>query len=271
MSKIFKKGHEQLLDYEDRWQSSMGGSIPGERAVFRGKDAFSELKDFSWIELQYFCITGKMPSKSASKFLNGLFCMCFNYPDPRIWCNRVSALAATTSSTAQLAVCAGSSTTEAEIYGGPTGIRAMEFLFRLKNEIDNGLSIDKYIEDELKKNKAIFGYGRPVLPTDERVKPALELLTDLALNERAYLQLALRVDKFLSNSRYKLQLNIAGVFAAFCADEELKCDDIYYLTTVCFSTGMLACYLDAKSKPEGALFPLRCERISYNGVQYRKW
>jgi hypothetical protein len=271
MAKLFKKGHELLLDYEGRWQSSMGGSIPGERVVFRGKDVFSEFKDLSWLELQFYCIAGSMPSKAASKFLNGLYCMCFNYPDPRIWCNRVSALAATASSTAQLGVCAGSSTTEAAIYGGPTGIKAMDFLYRLKSELDNGLPLKKYLEGELKKNKAIFGFGRPVLTIDERVKPALNLLSELHLDKREYLQLAIRVDKFLSNSRYKLRLNIAGVFAAFCADEGLAREDIYYLTVVSFSTGMLACYLDAQSKPEGALFPLRCERISYEGVDSREW
>lgn len=265
------KGKEILIDSEDMWRSSMGGSVPGERAVFRGKDVFSEFKDSSWLELQYFCITGKMPSKAAAKFLNGMYCMCFNYPDPRIWCNRVSALAATTSSTAQLAVSASSSVTEAEIYGGPTGIKAMEFLFGLKNEIDNGSSMSKVIKEELKKNKAIFGYGRPVLPVDERVKPALDLLAELNLDKREFIQLILEVDKFLRNSRYKLQLNIAGVFAAFCADEKLKSKDIYYLTVTSFSIGMLACYLDASEKPPGSFFPLRCNRISYNGNKNRNW
>jgi citrate synthase len=271
MSKLHEKGHVNLLDYESIWRSKMGGSIPGERVVFRGKDAFSEFKNSSWMELQYYCITGNMPSTAASKFLNGLFCMCFNYPDPRIWCNRISALAATASSTAQLAVCAGSSATEAEIYGGPTGIKAMDFLFRLKNEMENGIQLQDYVEEELKLNKAIYGFGRPVLPIDERVKPALDLLAELSLVERDYIQLAIKVEEFLSKSRYKLNLNIAGVFAAFCADEGLKREDIYYLTIVGFSIGMLACYLDADSQPNGALFPIRCERISYQGVNHREW
>jgi hypothetical protein len=197
--------------------------------------------------------------------------MCFNYPDPRIWCNRISALAATVSSTAQLGVCAASSVTEAEIYGGPTGIRAMDFLFRLRRDLDDGLPMNKCMQDELKKNKAIFGYGRPVLSTDERVRPALDLLKELNLYEREYLGLALEVEKYLIKSRYKLKLNIAGVFAAFCADEGLKSKDMYYLGIVAFSTGMLACYLDVADKPEGALFPMRCERIAYEGVNNRKW
>ncbi len=271
MSKSKVYGYKQLLESENTWQSSVGGSIPGERVVFRGKDAFSEFKDWSWIELLYFCVSCKQPSKESAKFINGLYCMCFNYPDPRIWCNRVAALAGTVSSTAHLAVCAGSSVTEAQIYGGPTGLRAMDFLFRLKQAISHGLTLSEVVKKEIRTNKAIFGYGRPVVPIDERVKPAIDLLTELKLHKREYILLALEVENYLINSKYKLYLNIAGVFAAFCADEGLKREDIYYLTTVSFSIGMLACYLDASDKPEGSFFPLRCDRICYEGVDTRQW
>lgn len=265
------KGHERLLAYEDNWITSMGGCVLGERAIFRGRDIFSEFKNISWVEHQYFCITGEIPSKAASKFLNGLFVMCFNYPDPRIWCNRIAALGATTSSTAILSVTAASSSTEAEIYGGPTGIRAMDFFFRAKNEVGDSLSLNEFIELELKKNRGIFGYGRPLSSIDERVEPAYKLLKELGLHDRDYIKLAFAVNEILEDSRFKLRINIAGVFAAFCADEGLKQEDIYYLTTVCFSTGMLACYLDTIKKPVGALFPIRCNRINYEGVPIRNW
>lgn len=271
MSRPKEYGFKQLLESEHSWQSNMGGSILGERVVFRGKDVFSEFKDWSWIEMLYFCVSGNQPSNESIKFLNGLYCMCFNYPDPRIWCNRVAALAGTASSTAQLGVSAGSSATEAQIYGGPTGLRAMDFLFRLKNDLGKGLSISEVVRKEIRINKVVFGYGRPILPIDERVKPALELLAELNLHEREYLLLALEVEKYLISSRYKLHLNIAGVFAAFCADDGLKRDDIYYLTTSSFSIGMLACYIEANDKPEGALFPLRCKSISYEGANSRQW
>lgn len=271
MSKKKLIGINSLLEFEDHWRSNYGGSIPGVSAIFHGKDMFTEFKDYSWIEMLYFSLKKVKPSEEATKFINGVFCMCFNYPDPRIWCNRVAALAGTTSSTPNLGVCAGSSVTEAQIYGGPTGIRAMDFLFRIKKAMENGEQLDEFVSSELKKNKAIFGYGRPVLPIDERVAPALELLTELNLHKREYISIALKVDDYLKKSRFKLNINIAGVFAAFCADENMSRDDINNLTIVCFSIGMLACYLDANNKNVGLLFPLRCNRISYDGHEKREW
>lgn len=271
MSKYNKFGHEKLIFSEDLWESTMGGCFPGERAVFRGKDVFSEFKNWGWLNMLFFCSTGKKLSANSEKFLNGLYCMCFNYADPRIWNNRVAALAGTVSSTAQLGVCASSAVSEAVIYGGPPVSQSLEFLIRAKKCYDNGQSCKQIIEDELQKNRTVFGYGRPISKLDERVEPAISLLKDLDLFDRPYMQLAMLMHEHLINSEQEISINIGGVMAGFCADEGATPQELYYLMVVCFYVGSLACYIDTIEKPEGMFFPIRCSRVKYSGAEIRAW
>ena len=266
-----KKGHKRLLEFENMYRSEMGGSIPGHRAIFRGLDVFSEFKNWSWIKMLFYCVTGRLPSDETDKFLSGLYCMCFNYADPRIWNNRVSSLAATTSSTAQLAVCSAAAVSEAEIYGGPPVSRALNFLLNAKERFDQGVDIRKIISNELDKNGVVYGYGRPVNKNDERIAPTIKLLKELNLFNRPYIQFALKIQDELLSSKSKIGFNIGGVMAAFCADENITPKQLYELMVVCFYVGHLACFIDTESNPVGLFYPIRCERISYEGVPKRSW
>jgi len=260
-----------LEEFEDIWQSAMGGSIPGERSVFRGKDVFTEFKNWSWIRMLFFCVSGREPTKNAERFLNGLYCMCFNYADPRIWNNRVAALAATSSSTAQLGVSAASAVSEAKIYGGPPVARALRFLLDAKRRYDNGENVENIVEKELKENGVLFGFGRPVINKDERIQPALSLLKELHLYERPYVKFAVQLETELLKRKSNIGFNIGGVMAAFCADEDLSANELYKLMVVCFYVGQLACYIEAEGKPVGSFFPLRCQKIKYAGKPIRDW
>lgn len=262
---------KNLEDFEEIWKSAMGGSIPGERTIFRGRDVFSEFKNWSWIKMLYFCVSGREPTKEAESFLNGLYCMCFNYADPRIWNNRVATLAATSSSTAQLGVCAASAVSEAKIYGGPPVARALKFLLEAKNKFDGGESVKYIVEKELNENGVLFGFGRPVNNKDERIKPAINLLKELNLLERPYVQFAIKLEQELKNSKSEIGFNIGGIMAAFCADENLSAKELYQLMVVCFYVGQLACYIEAEDKPVGSFFPWRCEKIKYSGEPERDW
>ena len=264
-------GYKFLLEFENKWQSYMGGSIPGERVVFRGKDVFSEFDSWNWLSMLYFCVTGKKPSRDAEKFLNGFYCMCYNYADPRIWNNQVATLAGTVSSTAQLAVCSASAVSEAVIYGGPPVSQALEFLYAAKHKFDAGISIKEIIDEEVEEHGVVYGFGRPVNKHDERIKPALALLKNLGFYDRTYVQFALKIQNELLQSKSKIGFNIGGVMAAFCADENMTAKQLYQLMVVCFYIGQLACYIESDSKPVGSFFPLRCNRISYEGVDIRSW
>ena len=85
------------------------------------------------------------------------------------------------------------------------------------------------------------------------------------------MRLLLKIESILDKKRLRMRLNIGGVIAAFCADENISPMEINYILVGCFYIGMLACYKDAVNKDEGILFPLRCDKISYTGSQPRDW
>jgi citrate synthase len=265
------RGPEQLLESEDHWVTTMGAWFPGERVVFRGQDLFHDLKDLSWMALLLYGITGRIPSGRQIRLFEGIWTICTSYPDPRLWNNRIVALAGTTRSTAALAIGAANAVSEASIYGRRPDIRAIDFLLRTQEQLDRGADLKELIRAEIKKYKGIFGYGRPITHKDERIGPLLVLAKELGFSEGPYVKLAFAVEEILLRDRWRLHMNIAAVAAALAADQSLSRREYYHYLVLSFSAGMFACHLDAMNKPEGAFFPLRCDRVAYAGKPHRIW
>ena len=261
----------QLLTFEDNWQTEMGASFLGERVVVRGRDLFTELHDFSWQKLLLFMITGREFDEQQLHMLDKIWALSVSYPDPRIWCNRVAALAATTRSTASLGVAAGSAVSEARIYGGQVNIAAIDFILECNKKVRSGEALPDIINTELKTNRAIYGYGRPVANGDERIRPIEKVMRATGCADGEHVTLAYRIEKYLMNGRWRMQMNIAGLCAAIGADIGFSLQEYYLWQLNAFSAGMTACYADAVTKPAGALFPLRCSRIKYLGTDKRAW
>ena len=94
--------HSKLEKFEDNWHPSVGGWVPNEKVILRGKDVFTELNNKPWMEYLLFAATGKESPKIA-RLLEAMWVICTSFPDPRIWNNRVAALAGTARSTGALA------------------------------------------------------------------------------------------------------------------------------------------------------------------------
>jgi len=265
------KNSDRLLEVENNWETTLGHTIPGVGGVFHGKDIAKELKELSWTATLWYCITGEVPDKKIIKLWDRVWVVCTNYPDPRIWNNRVAALCGTTKSSASLAVGGATAMSEAEIFGRRVDVWAFNFLMQANKKNEKGISLEEIIKKQLKEHRVIPGYGRPVNPVDERVKPILEYAEELGFANRKYLKLARDLESQILKTRYKFYLNIGGVLAALSADFGLSAPDHAHFLTTCFSIGMLACYRDASAKNEGALFPLRCDCIRYDGEDVRKW
>ena len=253
-------GPERLKAFEDNWQTEMGAWFPGERVVLRGKDVFSELNNHSWMEYMLFAITGKENTQLA-RLIEGIWLISSSFPDPRLWNNRVAALAGTARSTGLLAVTAGLAVSEATTYGLQPIYGAIDFLYRAKKSRDNNESIESIVKAELKKYRNIYGYGRPITSRDERVEPLLQFAKSLEIDNGPFLDLALEIGEYLSNSKYKFKINIAGIDAGIAADQGLTSKEFYYLATLSFVAGMFPCYIDSANKPEGCFFPLTVDRI----------
>lgn len=127
------KGYKSLIESEHRWISRMGAWFPEEgRVVFRGKDLFHELKDLSWMALLFYGMTGRIFNEKQMRLFEGIWTLCTSYPEPRIWNNRIAALAGTTRSTATLAISAATAVSEATIYGHRPIVQAIDFYLGLR-------------------------------------------------------------------------------------------------------------------------------------------
>ncbi|OUS09194.1 hypothetical protein A9Q90_04235 [Gammaproteobacteria bacterium 54_18_T64] len=263
-------GPERLKAYEDNWQTEMGAWFPGERVVLRGKDVFSELSNQSWMEFMVFAITGRDMSEFA-RVIEAMWLISSSFPDPRLWNNRVAALAGTARSTTALAAAAGNAVSEASIYGLRTSRGALDFLQRTEKKLNEGATLEDIIKKELHTYRAIYGYGRPLINIDERIKPLLKFAYSAGYKKNTLLILAFKIHDYFQTTKYKFQINISAIVAAISGDYGLTLNEFNDLAALSFSGGIFPCYIDARNNPEGSLFPLGVERILSTDQTTRTW
>ena len=264
------KAPEVLEHHVGKLVTSAGAFIPGERAVFCGRDLHTSLKDLDWLELYLFGITGHRYSQEQMKLLNAI-CTYTSYPDARLWNNRVAALAGSARSTGTLGIAAAFAVSEAQIYGWGVVLRASEFLTRARIEVDAGKDLKDLVRAELKQRRGIAGYGRPLVSADERNAPLMARASELGMDDGEHLKLAFKIEEILINARLRLRMNYAALAAALCADQGMSPREYYFSSMPSFLAGMPPVFLDAVDKPEGQLFPLPCRMLSYEGVPRRSW
>lgn len=265
------KGPRLLLQTEGRLTTRMGAAFPGEgRVVFRGKDLHADLADLDWMELYLYSITGRRFNETQIKVLNGLW-KTTSYPEPRLWNNRVCALAGTSRSTGVLAITAGMAISEAGIYGRRASIRAIDFLVRTKKALDQGADLLDCIKKELERHRNIYGYGRPVTREDERIPHLLDLIKGTGLEQGPYVRLVFEIERLLLEGRWRMHMNFSALASAIACEVGLSPWEYYLFMIPCFVAGMLPCFIDAVEKPEGSFFPLSCERLRYEGTPRRSW
>jgi hypothetical protein len=194
-----------------------------------------------------------------------------SYPDPRLWNNRVTALAGTARSTGALGIGAAVAVSEASIYGRRPDIRAIDFLKRARSRTDAGEKLSDVIEKELSRYRTISGYGRPITRIDERIPPMQRLLQESGMEDGPYIRLCFDIEKILLDGRLRMHMNIAALYAAVALELGLTPRQYYLFMIPCFVAGMLPCSIEASEKPEGSFLPLRCERLAYAGAPLRSW
>jgi hypothetical protein len=264
------KGPEILKQNVDVVKSRMGACFLGERVLFRGQDLLKDLINMNWVEFHVFGITGRKFTPQQLRLMNALL-ICTSYPDARIWNNRVAALAGTTRSTGNLAVSAALAVSEASIYGRGIDIRAIDFLLCTRKEIDSGGTLDECIRKELEIFRGIAGYGRPIMAKDERIAPLLKLANTLGLDNGPHVRLAHEIEDCLLKGRWRLRMNAAALWAAFGADLGFSPREYYLFLFPVFLAGMYPCFIESSLNPEGALLPLACSHLKYEGQPKRKW
>ncbi len=262
---------ELLQQHVGHLKSRMGKFFPGEqRTVFRGHDLHTDLKDMDWIELYVFGITGRRFSPAQLRLLHAIW-VYTSYPDVRLWNNRVAALAGSSRSTGNLGIAAALAVSEASIYGRGIDVRVFGFLTSTQQKMEAGGQLAKCILDELKSQRSLAGYGRPLTSGDERLGPMMKLARELALDNGPHVRLAFAVEEFLLAGRWRLGMNYAGLAAALVADLGFSLQEYYRYLFPAFLAGMQPCLIEAAERPEGTLFPLSCADINYEGPHKRRW
>lgn len=262
---------QQLFEAEDNWVTALGMFVAGERVVLRGKDLFTELHGLPWMGTLLLGVTGRRFDDKVSQFIDQLWTLCSSYPDPRIWNNRIAALAGTTRSLGALGIGAAIAASEATLYGGGADIKAIDFLMRAKHAKDAGESLQAWLFEQIRERRNMGGFGRPLVPTDERIEPVMRLAAKFGFENGEYVRLVHAIHEILSSSRYRLHMNVAALTAALLADQGISVREFRSITTLTFSAGMMACYVDASQHTEGTLFPMRASRIAYSGPEIKKW
>jgi len=276
--------YESFGKWENDWRTDIGGWFPGERVLLRGKNLLEDLGHMNWMGLLLFSITGRQFNEQQIKLFEGVWVISSSFPEPRLWNNRVAALAGTARSTSGLGVSAGMAVSEAIVYGHRPSVAAMNFLHRIKQRMDKGERLDDVLRQIIRtpskgkpgfgKNRQVSklpGFGRPIISSDERLQPLLQLAKELGFRQGPHVQLAEQIEKTLNGMGHAFTMNVAALVGALSADQGLTSQQFYHYAIMCFNAGIMSCAIDAGEKPEGAFFPLRCSRIKYTGKEQRTW
>jgi hypothetical protein len=264
-------GPSVLAAHDDNWITDVGAWFPGERVVYRGRDLFSECADFSWFKLLALGILGRELNERELELYEAVWVICTSFPEPRLWNNRIAALAGTTKSTAALAIGAATAVSEAKTYGRRADIRASTFLHQLRDHLQQGGDLGQFVDAELKKSRSLPGFGRPVTKKDERLAPLLKKVHELGFDDGYFFNLTHAVQRYLDENRMRLKMNIAIITAGLFADIGFTPREYYVCAVLSFSAGMFPCYMDASSREEGVFLPLGTERLRYTGHSNRAW
>ncbi len=262
-----------LEQYEGALPTTAGKCFPGERAVFRGVDLHTEFRDADWIDLYIYSVTGRRLPASQLKVLQSVW-VYTSYPDVRLWCNRVVALAGSTRGTGAQGLGAGLATSEAAIFGLQPEMGAADFLVRALARQHAGDTLEQIVRDELKTYPRIMGYGRPVAADfiDERIPVTLDMMQRQDMTVGPYLQLAFDIEAMLEQvCGRRLPMTYATMVVAIPLDLGFTPAECYMYMQPSLMAGMVPCYMEAVQRPASATFALRCTRIEYNGAAPREW
>jgi citrate synthase len=254
----------------DHIVTRVGAAFPGERAIFRGRDIHKEVvHDTNWLQLLSDG-AGRRMTKEQTALLD--FCIVStNYPDPRVWNNRVASLAGSARSTSGLALGAANAVSEATIYGRRNEFKAVAFFRRIFQAVENGATIEESINHHLQTQGNIPGYGRPLHNGDERIAPLMQKAQELGVIG-PHVRLAFEIEEYLLTTGKPLKMNLAALFAAFGADFGMTARQWTTTVFAAFLAGMIPCYLEAlEEKPVGAMFAYTCDEIEYTGPESRDW
>ncbi len=249
-----------------------GGWLAGKGVFCHGYDMLEDLVGkASYFQVLVLNVLGYLPEKRFTDWLEAVY-ICLSWPDPRIWCNHIGALGGSARTSVVAASVAGVLAADSSMYGSRPLLAGVGFIQRACAEREAGASVEAIVANELKRHHGkvkIMGYARPLASGDERIAALEEVTARLGFQVGAHLQLAYDVEAILQRD-FDESMNVCGYASAFLSDRGFNAEEIYRMSTWCVSSGVMACYIDARGKPPDAFLPLRCDDIEYRGQPARE-
>ena len=108
--------------------SYTGGWFPGRGVYSHGFSMLEELVGKkSYFQIMILNATGKLVEKPLADWVEAIF-GCLSWPDPRIWCNQIGALAGTARASNLAATVMGCLATDSRTYGALPIIEGATFI-----------------------------------------------------------------------------------------------------------------------------------------------
>jgi citrate synthase len=249
-------------------RTRIGGWKIGKGVTTYGYSLIDELVgNSSYFEVLILSITGKIPDPNLAKWTEAIY-SCMSFPDPRIWCNQIGALAGSMRTPPISGITAGIQASDSRMYGPGTANDTYAFLSSAMKQHDEGINVQGIVEGMSRRpgSKPIIpGYGRPLATGDERVVAMNKVTKQLGFEWDPYMLLAREIDHYMLTN-YGESMNLATFIVAFLRDQQWSLEQIRQLTSIIVTAGVAACYSEAYDKPAETFLPLRCEDIDYRGI-----
>lgn len=261
----------QLDQRRNKIISRTGGWFAGKGVYSHGYSMLEELVGYkSYFQILILNATGKLVERHIADCVEAIY-GCLSWPDPRIWCNQIGALAGATRTSPVTATVLGCLATESTMYGVLPIADCAQFIQRALKKIQSGLTINQLLEETFATNngkKYVIGFKRPIAKGDERIATMERVCQSLGIVEGEHLKLAYEIEKILLKE-FDESMNIGGYVAALLSDQQFTPDEIYQLLSTLVASGVTACYLDVLKQPADSFLPLRCDDMDYQGVAPR--
>lgn len=251
-----------------RIRSSKGGWIIGEAVYNHGYSIMDDLVGkASFFQVLVLNVTGRMPDPSLGKWLDALF-ICFSWPDSRIWCNQVGALAATMRTSPTAGISAGILASDSRMYGPGALLPGIKFISEALSKKKKGKTAGEIIEEHPKRNEkgspVIMGFAHPIVNGDDRVFAMRNVAISLGFQQGEHERLAFEIES-LMKIKYHEGMNLLGYMVSFLCDQGFSSNEIRTMLGALVNSGIHACFEESYSQPPESFFPLRCEDIDYQG------
>lgn len=224
----------------------------------------------SFMQIVILNATGRLVEKRLADWVEAAY-GCLSWPDPRIWCNQVGALAGQARTTVTAAATAGVLAADSRAYGQRTIVGGIEFIQSSLRDHLNGMSIEEIVSAEVVKSRgkpSIVGYARPIAKGDERIVAMQRVTEKLGFAQGRHMELAMGIESLLLKE-YQESMNINGYVSAFLSDQGFAAEETYAIFSVLVFSGVVACFVEYQNKPVNSFLPLRCDDIAYCGPEDR--